>query len=189
MNKTADTSQKQLLLVVDYQNDFVDGSLGFAGAVAIEDAIADKIKAYRERGDLVAFTYDTHTPEYLESQEGKNLPVPHCVAGTPGWELYGKIADMRLPDDKVFIKPVFGSAELLDWLRVHTFAGIELCGVVTNICVLSNAVIAKTAQPETPIVVDARCVAGNDPALHEASLDVMGGIQVQVLNRVPQRSE
>ena len=185
MDKTVASPQKQLLLVVDYQKDFVDGSLGFPGAVAIEDAIAEKIQLFRNRGDWVAFTYDTHTPDYLDSQEGKNLPVTHCVANTPGWQLYGKVADMRLPEDKVFIKPGFGSAELLDWLRQHPFAGIELCGVVTNICVLSNAVIAKTAQPETPIVVDARCVAGNDPALHEASLDVMDGIQVRVLNRIP----
>ncbi len=178
-----DTANKQLLLVVDYQNDFVDGSLGFPGAVAIEAAIVEKIRTYRARGDMVAFTYDTHAQTYLESLEGRNLPVTHCVAGTPGWELYGKVANLRLPEDKVFHKPGFGSAELLDWLRTRPFAGIELCGVVTNICVLSNAVIAKTAQPETPITVDAQCVAGNDPALHEASLDVMGGIQVQVLNR------
>ena len=177
------TKNKKLLLVIDYQRDFVDGSLGFPEAVSIDGAIARKIREYRDAGDVVAFTYDTHTPEYLESQEGHHLPVTHCVQGTPGWELFGETGSLLIPEDKVFIKPAFGSAELLDWLRQHPFSAIELCGVVTNICVLSNAVIAKTAQPETPVSVDARCVAGNDPALHAAALDIFGSIHVNVLNR------
>jgi nicotinamidase/pyrazinamidase len=174
---------QKLLLVVDFQKDFVDGSLGFADAVALDARIAEKIRVYRRDGDVVAFTYDTHAPEYLDTQEGKHLPVVHCVEGTPGWELYGDVGMLRQPEDPVFKKPSFGSAELMDWLRVNPFAGIELVGVVTNICVLSNAVIAKTAQPETPVLVDAACVAGNDPALHEAALDVLQSIHVRVTHR------
>ena len=175
-------NNKRLLLVIDYQKDFVDGSLGFPEAVAIDGAIARKIREYRSRGDVVAFTFDTHTPAYLDSQEGHHLPVTHCVQGTPGWELYGETGSLRVPEDRVFTKPAFGSAELLDWLRRQPFSAIELCGVVTNICVLSNAVIAKTAQPETPVRVDARCVAGNDPALHDAALAIFASIHVEVLS-------
>ena len=99
---------KRLLMVVDYQNDFVDGALGFPGAEKLEKPIADKIAAYREAGDEVAFTFDTHRRDYLDTQEGKNLPVAHCVEGTPGHDLYGQVADCLRDSDTVFCKPAFG---------------------------------------------------------------------------------
>lgn len=184
---------KRLLIVVDYQNDFVDGALGFPGAEKLEGPIAKKIEEYREAGDQVVFTLDTHLKDYLETQEGKNLPVPHCIEGTPGHNLYGRIAALASPTDEVFRKVTFGSEELFDWLRTarraagevnrQPFASIELVGLVSNICVVSNAVLAKTACPEVPVIVDAACTASFDPHLNDAVLDVLEGLQISVTNR------
>lgn len=174
---------KKCLIVVDYQNDFVSGSLGFPEAVALEGAIAEKIRRYRGEGGEVLFTFDTHEPDYMETQEGHNLPVAHCLLGTPGHALYGQVAALIEEGDKRFYKPAFGSDELYSYLKETPFSAIELAGVVSNICVISNAVLAKTAQPETPVVVDARCTASNDPRLNEAALDVIASLQVQILNR------
>lgn len=173
----------RLLIVVDYQKDFVDGALGFPGAVALEGSILRKIEAYRRAGDTVAFTFDTHGEDYLSTQEGRRLPIPHTLRGTPGWELYGKVKQAWQEGDPCFYKPAFGSAELFDYLRAHPFDSIELAGVVSSICVISNAVLAKAAQPETPVTVDAACVAGADSHLHEAALDVMQGLQIAVTGR------
>lgn len=174
---------KKLLIVVDYQNDFVTGSLGFEGAVAIGPRIAGKIKLYRENGDQVAFTMDTHQADYLKTQEGQNLPVPHCLQETHGWQICDEILREAPAGALQFLKPSFGSQGLFDYLKLHPFQSIELCGVVTNICVISNAVLAKTAQPETPVLVDARCVAGNDATLHQKALDVMQSLHIRILNR------
>lgn len=184
---------KRLLIVVDYQNDFVDGMLGFPGAEAIEEPIARKIEAYRAEGDPVVFTLDTHGKNYAQTQEGRNLPIAHCIEGTPGHQLHGRIADMLEGSDEVFRKITFGSEALFEWLRTaqraageaarQPFSSIELVGLVSNICVISNAVLAKTACPEVPIIVDAACTAGPDPALNAAAFDVMEGLQIQVVNR------
>ncbi|MCL2810682.1 MAG: cysteine hydrolase [Clostridia bacterium] len=174
---------KKLLIVVDYQKDFVDGALGFAQAAALEQPIAEKIKAYRRAGQTVAFTLDTHQVDYLSTQEGKNLPVLHCVAGSAGHALYGHVAGLLQQGDKVFEKPAFGSAKLFDYLLGETFDNIELVGLVSNICVLANAVLAKTALPEAIVEVDAACTASFDEALNRAALDVLEGLQVRVINR------
>ncbi len=184
---------KRLLIVVDYQNDFVDGALGFPGAELLDERIVAKIEEYRASGDLVSFTLDTHHKNYLETQEGKKLPIPHCIEGTEGFELYGATALTLTDADEVFMKPTFGSAELFERLNkaqeiaaglgVEPFASIELVGLVSNICVLSNAVIARTACPNVPIIVDAACTASSDPVLNEKALDVLEGIQIQVINR------
>lgn len=175
---------KKLLIVVDYQNDFVTGSLGFEGAVALEDPIADKICEYRALGDegQVIFTMDTHDRHYMESQEGIHLPVVHCVDGEDGWQLYGKIADLKADEDLVFSKPTFGSYELGEYLHknAENYESIEFAGVVTNICVISNMVIAKAAMPNVPISVDVSCIGSNDEELHEAALKVMESIHVDV---------
>ncbi len=172
---------KKLLVVVDYQNDFVNGSLGFPGAEALEETICEKIRAYQKAGNDVVCTLDTHGEDYSETQEGHKLPIPHCLRGTQGWELYGKTAEL-LKDCRKFEKPVFGSAGLFEFLRETPYSSIELCGLVSNICVISNAVLARTAQPEAEIVVDAACTASNDPALNEAVLRVLEGLQVPVLH-------
>lgn len=174
---------KKLLIVVDYQNDFVDGSLGFPKAIGLEQAIAAKIAEYRKSAADIIFTFDTHTEHYLDTQEGKNLPVVHCVNGTAGWNLYGKIADLKQDRDLFFSKPTFGSAELFAYLQDNVFDSIELVGLVSNICVISNAILAKTALPEAAVMVDAACTASFDEALHNAALDVMASLQIQILNR------
>ena len=172
---------KKCLIVVDYQNDFVNGSLGFPEAAELDKGIADKIRHYRLCGGEVIFTYDTHDTDYLETQEGRKLPFAHCLYGTEGHELYGETAESALSSDKAFCKNTFGSGELYDYLKQRPFDSIELVGVVSNICVISNAILAKTAQPETPILVDSRCTAGNDSYLHQAALDVMSGLQIEVI--------
>ncbi len=171
---------KRCLIIVDYQIDFITGSLGFNGAEALSDAIADKISLYRNSGDDVIFTFDTHDINYLNTQEGKNLPVVHCIKGTSGHKLHPKIEKLRQPNDRCFNKHTFGSAELFDYLRTHSYTSIELCGLVSNICVISNAVLCKTAQPETPVIVDARCTAGADKAMHNAAMLVMKGMHIQI---------
>ena len=136
---------KKCLIVVDYQNDFVSGSLGFEKAKTLELGIANKINSYHVNGDDVIFTLDTHYDDYMDSYEGKHLPVPHCIENTDGHKLYGSV---------------------------------ELVGVVTNICVVANAVLAKTALPDADIIVDSTLTASNDERLHNAALDTMEGMQI-----------
>lgn len=175
---------KKLLIVVDYQNDFVSGSLGFPKAQELETKIASKIKTYRQNGDDVIFTFDTHGENYMDTQEGKNLPVKHCICNTKGWELYNSVADMKNDNDVCFNKNSFGSPELFRYLCDHPYESIELVGVVSNICVISNAILAKTALTEVPVTVDAACVASNDDSLNEKALDVMESLQIKVINRI-----
>jgi nicotinamidase-related amidase len=172
----------KLLVVVDYQNDFVDGALGFAGAEKLDAIIAAKVRAFLAAGDEVVVTLDTHGEDYSDTQEGKNLPVPHCLKGSAGWQIYGETAQ-AVQGCRTFEKPTFGSAKLFDYLREKNFEEIEICGLVSNICVLSNAVLAKAAEPEAKIVVDAAATASFDPVLHEQTLAVLGGIQVEVINK------
>lgn len=173
----------RLLIVVDYQNDFVNGSLGFPGAEKLAGSIVERIREYRANGDDVIFTFDTHDPDYLDTQEGRKLPVPHCIRDTDGWKLYGPVAEAARDEDEFFCKSTFPSLELGQWLAECEYAQVELCGLVSHICVLSNAVIAKAALPEAEIIVDANLTASPDPILHEKALDVLEGIQVTVLNR------
>lgn len=184
---------KRLLIVIDYQKDFVDGALGFEGAELLDAPIARKIDEYREAGDSVWFTLDTHHKDYLETQEGRKLPIPHCLEGSEGHELYGEVAERLQESDTVFLKPTFGSTALFerlakqqciaDGLGVLPYRSIELVGLVSNMCVLSNAVIARTACPDTPIIVDAACTAAPDPATNEKALDILEGLQIEVINR------
>lgn len=173
---------KNLLIVVDYQKDFVDGALGFPGAEALDPSIVTRISQYRARGDEVVFTLDTHYNNYTTTQEGRKLPIAHCIDGSDGHKLYGRTAEAYLPGDKVFIKNTFGSSQLFEYLyRLPSFGKIELCGLVSSICVISNAVLAKAAQPEAEIVIDSALTAGADRELHEAALKVMGGLQMTIL--------
>ena len=184
---------KRLLIVVDYQNDFVDGALGFEGAELLDERIAAKIESYHEEGDIVVYTMDSHNSRYLDTQEGRKLPIEHCIEGKPGWDLYGKTAEAIYERDRMFCKPTFGSGKLFEYLdgaqeaadneAVQPFISIELVGLVSNMCVLSNAVIAKTACPEVPIIVDASCTASFDKELNEKALDVLESMQIEVINR------
>lgn len=176
---------ERYLFVIDYQNDFVDGALGFPGAEKLDAAIAEKVRAYGS--GHVLFTRDTHFENYLETREGKNLPVPHCIRGSFGWEVYGQTAKALLDVGAAAIdKRVFG----MDVTDPATAAvlperadEIELIGLVSNICVVSNAVVLQSRYPEAAITVDAACTDSFDKALHEKVLDVLEGLQVRVINR------
>ena len=176
---------KRYLFVIDYQNDFVDGALGFPGAEKLDAKIAAKVRSYGE--GHVLFTRDTHFENYLETREGRNLPVTHCVKGTPGWECYGEtakaLAEVKAP---AIDKLVFGmdvSDPAVAAVLPEKADEIELVGLVSNICVVSNAVVLQSKYPEATIVVDASCTASFDPDLHEKVLDVLSGFQVKVINR------
>ena len=171
---------KKLLIVVDYQNDFINGALGFPGAENLAPVIASKIDAYRKDGE-VAFTLDTHGEDYLSTSEGKHLPIPHCIRYTEGHELFPVIKALKLDSDRSFEKPTFGSAELFDFLRNSEYEQIELCGLVTDICVVSNALLAKAALPEAEIIVDSKAVDSFDKTKQEAALAVMESVQIKVL--------
>ena len=173
------------LFVIDYQNDFVDGALGFPGAEKLDEKIAAKIRAYGK--DHVLFTRDTHFENYLNTREGRNLPVAHCIKGTPGWEVYGETAkaleevDARSIDKLVFGMDVTDPATAA--VLPEAADEIELVGLVSNICVVSNAVVLQSKYPEATIIVDAACTDSFDKSLHEKVLDVLSGFQVKVINR------
>lgn len=171
------------LIVVDYQVDFVTGSLGFPGALRLENAIAKKIDQYHAAGDCVVFTLDSHGQNYPNTRQGKAIPTPHCRTGTRGCDLYGKVARKKLPTDRTFEKSTYGSVELFLWLQHQQFDALEVVGVVTNVCVLSNAVLAQAALPEVPIYLDPDCVAAPDQQLHRAALTVLEGLQIHVTRR------
>lgn len=173
----------RLLIVVDYQKDFVDGALGFPGAEDLAGPIVQRIREYRQQGDDVAFTVDTHGPDYLQTQEGEKLPVPHCIRETEGWYIQEQVAQEVLDSDEIFCKPAFPSLELAQWLEECEYDQVELCGLVSHICVLSNAVMVKAALPQAEVIVDAGLTASPDPLLHEKALDVLEGLQVTILNR------
>lgn len=171
---------RKLLLVIDMQNDFVDGALGTSEAAAIVDRVVEEIGKYPIK-DIIA-TRDTHPENYLETQEGRNLPVIHCVKGTPGWELNTKIA-AALNGATIIDKPTFGSKELAE--RMAALAqdeelDITLVGLCTDICVISNALLIKAFLPETPIRVISDCCAGVTSQSHQAALDTMRMCQVQI---------
>lgn len=173
---------RKLLIVVDYQKDFVDGTLGFPKAAEIEQNIIEKIKEYRQNNNEVLFTFDTHNENYMDTQEGRNLPVIHCQSNSKGHELFGQVADCIEESDKKFYKNQFGSDEMYEYLNNNLFESIEIVGLISNICIIFAAVLAKTAQPETPIIVDAKCTASFDDDLNNASLNVMSSFQVSILN-------
>lgn len=174
---------KKALVIVDYQNDFVSGSLGFPEAKDLENRIERKIIEALNAGDDLLFTFDTHGPEYLSSQEGRKLPVPHCEKGSEGWRLYGVVAQYLEKATKSFDKPTFGSLELAEYLKERGYDTVELVGLVSNICVVSNAILAKAALPEAEIIVDAACTSSANIELQEKAFDVLEGVQVTVTNR------
>lgn len=164
---------KKTLIVVDMQKDFIDGSLGTKEAVAIVDNVKKKINEYAERGDEIIFTRDTHQSNYLETNEGKHLPVEHCIEGSDGWQIWPGLE----ADGAIFIdKPSFG---YMDWSS-YKLEEVEIIGLCTDICVVSNALIIKATYPEIKVSVDASCCAGVTPESHEAALTTMKMCQVEV---------
>ena len=164
---------KKTLIVIDMQKDFVDGSLGTAEAVAILENVKKKIEEYKKNGDDIIFTRDTHGENYLNTNEGKHLPVVHCVEGTPGWEIY---EGLYVEGSEIINKPSFG---FTGWGE-YSFEEVELIGLCTDICVISNALIIKALFPEIRVSVDSSCCAGVTPEKHEAALETMRSCQVEV---------
>lgn len=168
---------KNLLIVIDMQNDFVTGSLGTKEAQAIVPAVVEKIANYRANNSDVLFTRDTHPTFYLDTQEGRNLPVEHCIQNTPGWQI---INEIDTKSDSIFNKPTFGSVELANYVADYDYKDIELIGLCTDICVVSNALLLKAYLPEVNISVDATCCAGVTPESHHAALETMKMCQITI---------
>ena len=191
----------KVLVIVDMQNDFIDGALGTPEAQAIVPNVVDKLKAHQYTDTVVLFTKDTHYEWYLETSEGKKLPVPHCIKDTPGWSIVKPIHDEFKNDGYAtyssstvingrILKEVFGSYSLIDTIcnimkqadeNDNAINEIELCGVCTDICVVSNALMIKNAFPDVKITIDASCCAGVTPEKHAAALEVMKSCQIDVI--------
>ena len=167
---------KKLLVVVDTQVDFFTGPLGNPECLAIIPHIVKKINTF---DGTVVCTMDTHADDYLETQEGKNLPIIHCLKDTPGWMLIPELQGIQM--SKSFYKSTFGSIELAQWIKENGYTEVVLIGVCTDICVISNAFVIKAVNPEVKITVDAACCAGLTPEKHRAALDVMQSCQVNVI--------
>ena len=172
---------KKILVVVDMQNDFVDGALGTKEAQNIVKNVAEKIKSY----DDIFVTYDTHFENYTETAEGRKLPVPHCIKGTDGWKLNAEVLNALSGKNYTEVEKItFGSVKLPE--LIAEYAGdedfsVELVGLCTDICVVSNALILKANFPEKEITVDATCCAGVSPQTHKASLDTMRCCQINII--------
>lgn len=173
---------RKILIVIDMQNDFIDAALGTKEAVSIVEAVKEKIRSFPAE-DVIA-TMDTHDEGYMQTQEGKNLPVMHCIKGTDGWKIRPDIAEL-LTGAKIYEKPTFGStvlaADLKD-LSEKEEIELELVGLCTDICVVSNALLLKASMPEVKISVDAACCAGVTPQKHLAALETMRSCQIDVKN-------
>ena len=196
---------KKVLIIVDMQNDFVDGALGTPEAQAIVPKVADYIRTHADKDTILLVTKDTHNPDYMETLEGKNLPVAHCIKNTHGWELAPAIQeaiydtrdkyhgfDFYFPyvADHIVCKPTFGSLDLVNLLYViddmtgtqpGEVAEITLMGLCTGICVLSNAMLAKATLPEVPVRVVADCCACVTPTSHQTALDAMKLCQIEII--------
>lgn len=175
---------KKILIIVDMQNDFIDGSLGTGEAVSIVPKVAEYIRSFDGK---VFFTRDTHTADYLQTAEGKKLPVEHCIQNTEGWKLHPQMEALQKElDAPVFDKLTFGSVELARYISAEqaSFGGIEsitLCGLCTDICVISNALLFKAFLPEIPIRIVEECCAGVTPESHENALNAMKMCQIEVV--------
>lgn len=168
---------KKLLIAVDLQKDFIDGALGTPQAQQILPAVRDRIARARAEGETVVFTRDTHGQDYLQTQEGRNLPAVHCLRGSEGW----LIAPGLYAGERVFDKPSFGSVELAQYVRDEGFDEVELIGVCTDICVISNVLLIKAFCPETEISVRADCCAGVAPESHQRALLAMQVCQIKIV--------
>ena len=178
-------TDRKILVAVDLQKDFIDGALGTKEAEAIVPAAATRIREWREAGGDVIATLDTHGEDYMQTQEGKRLPVPHCIRGTEGWQLNPVIRE-ALGDCTTVEKPTFGSVRLPEMIREQIGeeerdVTIELLGLCTDICVVSNALLLKAAFPEATIRVNSACCAGVTPEKHRAALETMASCQIDIL--------
>ena len=164
---------KKTLIVVDMQNDFIDMALGTAEAVAIVPVVKAKIESYARQGHEIIYTRDTHGEDYLATPEGRKLPVPHCIRGTEGWQI---APGLYVPGSRIIDKPNFGWPH---WNQLE-LEEVELIGLCTDICVVSNALIIKAAFPDAVVKVDSACCAGVTPESHRAALTTMSMCQIDV---------
>ena len=176
--------EKRFLIVVDMQNDFIDGALGTKEALAIVDGAAERIHACREAGYRTIATLDTHGEDYLDTAEGQKLPIRHCIRDTEGWQINHKI--MKALGDCILLeKPTFGSTRLPELVRASLAPDdrlhIEVLGLCTDICVVSNVLLLKAHFPEARIAVNTGCCAGVTPAKHEAALETMCSCQIDMI--------
>lgn len=170
---------KKALIVVDMQKDFINGALGTKEAEAIVDNVAEVVKTFD--GDVI-FTRDTHTDKYMETQEGRNLPVLHCIKDTEGWQIDRKLASLRTDAMQIFDKPSFGSVALAEYLQAQKeLESVTLIGVCTDICVISNALLIKAFLPEVEIRVIEKCCAGVTPQSHQNALEAMKMCQIKIV--------
>lgn len=169
---------KKLLVVVDMQNDFIGGPLGTKEAETVVPAVAARIKRAKADGDEILFTRDTHGDDYPASAEGKKLPVAHCLRGTYGWQIDGRL---DAAGAKILDKPAFGSVALGEYVRSGGYGEIELVGVCTDTCVISNALLVKAFSPETRVAVRRDCCAGVTPESHENALRAMAVCQIEII--------
>ena len=168
----------EILIVVDMQNDFIDGALGTTEAVAIVPYVKNLIENFDGK---VFFTRDTHFENYMQTQEGRNLPVPHCIKGADGWQIRPELDALRKTE--AIDKLTFGSSELAEILgKEERIDGITFVGLCTDICVISNAMVVKAFYPEVPLTVDAKGCAGVTPESHKRALDAMKMCQIRVIN-------
>lgn len=171
---------KNLLVIVDFQNDFVCGSLGFGEAKNLEKVIKEKIKEYKN--DDIVFTLDTHGSDYFNTIEGKNLPIKHCIKDTFGHEIYGELNKIA-KNYTCIEKETFASKELLHFIESKSFVygSIEICGLVSDICVVSNAIIAKAASPNSKILVDSKATSSPNLKMQEIAFKMMKNLHIEVL--------
>lgn len=168
---------REKLIVVDMQCDFIDGALGTKEAQDIVANVAKKIEEYQQAGKQIIFTRDTHPVNYLDTYEGKHLPIPHCIDNTAGWQISDKLNANSVENAFLIDKPTFG---WLGW-NDFSFESVEICGLCTDICVISNVLIIRAMYPEIDITVDASCCAGSTPEKHKAALEVMKSCQIEVI--------
>lgn len=171
---------KECLIVIDFQNDFVDGTLGFDSAKNIEDKVLTKLENAKKNNTDIIFTLDTHYDNYLETHEGKNLPIKHCLKGSVGHNVYGE-AKNYLENAKVFEKNSFGSLELGNYLKEKRYKKVELVGLVTNMCIISTAVITQAALPEAIITVDRLAVDSFNKDLHEKTFEILEAMYFNII--------
>lgn len=176
---------KRIMVIVDMQKDFISGALGTKEAQDVLKRLAHRLTHELDEDTFVVFTKDTHSEDYLKTPEGKKLPVAHCIKGTDGWEIPEELTNPFLNSPVVIEKPTFGSIELMNWLSdlidIQEVTEITFCGLCTDICVVSNALMAKAFFPNAVIVVDSTLCAGVTPETHEAALTTMKMCQIDVI--------
>lgn len=169
----------RLLIIVDYQNDFVDGALGFKDANIIEPYLLKMIKEFKDNKEDIVYTLDTHYEDYLSTEEGKNLPIKHCIKGSKGHELVSSLKE-ELKGYPSFEKVTFGSLELANYLKDKNYDEVILMGLVSNMCVLANAIMAKSALPNAHIVIDSKGSNSFDKEMEKKAYDVLNAIHIEI---------